>query len=243
MAVATETISAVRSAVPARDGEVVNLCFHGIGAPERALEPDEDQYWIEMAQFEELVAAIKRHPEMRITFDDGNASDVTCALPVLAAENLHASFFVVAGRLDQPGSISRAGVRDLAGHGMTVGSHGMFHRPFRSLDDDELRAELGDATAIISEASGAPVRALACPFGSYDRRVLNAARRHGFDRVYTVDGTVEGASSRQDAWLQCRYTIRRHDTPETIERLARSPRGSRYAFALRTGKTVVKRLR
>ena len=243
MAVAAAPVSATRSDLPAQVGEVVNLCFHGIGAPERALEPDEDQYWIEVAQFEELVAAIKRHPGLRITFDDGNASDVTHALPVLVAESLHASFFVVAGRLDQPGSLSRDGVRDLTRHGMTVGSHGMLHRPFRSLDDGELQTELADAAAIISEASGEPVRQLACPFGSYDRRVLSAAQRHGFDRVYTVDGTVEGASSRQDAWLQCRYTVRRHDTPETIERLASSPRGSRYAFAVRTFKTFVKRLR
>lgn len=222
---------------------IVNLCFHGIGAPERVLEPDEHQYWVEPQQFDELIAAIRRYPAMRITFDDGNASDMTQALPALLAQELTATFFVIAGRLNQPGSLSRADALELVRSGMVVGSHGLLHRPMRSLDDGQLCAELGEASEILSGAIEQPIHQLSCPFGSYDRRVLRAARRHGFSRVYTVDGTVEGASARRGAWLQCRYTIRRHDTAETIERLARSPRGNGYAFAVRTGKTIVKRLR
>lgn len=60
--------------------EVINLCFHGIGTPERTLEPDEEQYWVKTGQFEELVAVIRRYPSMRITFDDRNASDVSSGI-------------------------------------------------------------------------------------------------------------------------------------------------------------------
>ena len=56
--------------------EVLNLCFHGIGTPERALEPDEDLYWVRPEQFDEFLKVIGRYPSVRITFDDGNASDV-----------------------------------------------------------------------------------------------------------------------------------------------------------------------
>jgi peptidoglycan/xylan/chitin deacetylase (PgdA/CDA1 family) len=222
-----------------RPGRVVNLCFHGIGVPERPLEPDEELYWVEVAQFEELLDAVAGFPSMRITFDDGNASDVELALPALLKRNLEAAFFVVAGRLDQVGSLSRPGVLALVDAGMTVGSHGMVHRPWRSLDDLALRSELRDAAEIIAEASSKEVRHVACPFGSYDRRVLTAIRKSGFDRVYTVDG----GAARSDAWLQSRYTIRSVDTPARIRSLAQSPGGGALPEAVRATKSFLKRWR
>jgi peptidoglycan/xylan/chitin deacetylase (PgdA/CDA1 family) len=122
---------------------------------------------------------------------------------------------------------------------MTIGSHGMTHRPWRSLADRELGAELADATKVISSAAGQTIREVACPFGCYDRRVLGAIRRNGFRRVYTVDG----AAARRDAWLQSRYTLRSHHTAADLERLIRAPRGSAFGSAVRTSKTLIKRLR
>ena len=223
-----------------RHGVVINLCFHGIGAPGRPLEPDEDLYWIEPTQFDEFLAVIRTDPRIRITFDDGNASDAEYALPALLRHGLRGNFFVVAGRLDQPGSLSRAEVRELTRAGMSVGSHGLEHRPWRTVSDEDLEAELGQAAEIIGATVGQPVREVACPFGSYDRRVLRAIRRGGFDRVYTADG---GAAARSDAWLQSRYTIRGRDTPAVIERLRSAPQGNGVEPALRSIKGIIKRLR
>jgi peptidoglycan/xylan/chitin deacetylase (PgdA/CDA1 family) len=217
--------------------EIVNVCFHGIGAPGRALEPGEELYWVEEVQFESLLEVISGHPSVRITFDDANASDAALALPALRRRGLKATFFIIAGRLDQPGSLTSAEVRTLVQEGMTVGSHGMRHVPWRSTTDAELGEELGDAAEVIAEAAGQPVRQVACPFGSYDRRVLGAIRRHGFARVYTVDG----GPARSDAWLQSRYTIRATDTLADIERLAHSPRGSALSALVRRGKSLAKR--
>jgi peptidoglycan/xylan/chitin deacetylase (PgdA/CDA1 family) len=220
------------------EAEILNVCFHGIGTPERELEKDEAQYWVDSDRFEALLETISRYP-IRVTFDDGNASDVTHALPALLRHNLSAAFFLIAGRLDQAGSVTRVGARELARSGMLVGSHGLLHRPFRSLRNDALRRELADATRIIAVATEQPVEEVAVPFGSYDRRVLKAMHDHGFTRVYTCDG----GWSRSEAWLQSRYAIRSKDTPATIDRLARSPRGGRFGHAVRTGKTLVKRVR
>lgn len=217
-----------------RPATVLNLCFHGIGAPRRSLEPDEGQYWVGVDRFEELLAAIRRYPSIHITFDDGNASDLEHALPALLRHNLTATFFVVAGRIDQPGSLSSDGIRRLVSSGMAIGSHGLTHRPWRMVDDRELQAEM-NASRLISDVAGLPVEHAACPFGSYDRRVLSALRRHGFTRVYTVD---EG-HARAGEWLQTRYTITNTDSPESIERLT-PPSLSSLA---RRGRTLVKRLR
>jgi peptidoglycan/xylan/chitin deacetylase (PgdA/CDA1 family) len=223
-----------------RDDIVINLCFHGIGEPGRALELDEEQYWIEPEQFEELIAVIRNDPRMRITFDDGNASDAAYALPSLMRVGLRGAFFVVANRLDSPGSLSRAEVRELDRAGMTVGSHGLEHRAWRSVSDQDLHAELADAAEIIAATTGRAIREVACPFGSYDRRVLNEVRRQGFTRVYTVDGW---AAAKPGAWLQSRYTIRRRDTPADIERLQRMPRGTGMEPAVRAIKGIIKRQR
>jgi len=222
-----------------RPNELLNLCFHGVGTPERPLEPDEELYWVEPAQFDEFLAVIGRYPSVRITVDDGNHSDIALVLPTLQRHNLKASFFVISGRLGQPGSLAPAEVRSLVQSGMTVGSHGMRHTPWQSADDEQLREELVDAAVAIADAAGQAVHEVSCPFGSYNRRVLKAARRFGFSRIYTVDG----GPARSDAWLQPRYTVRAADTPADLERRARSPHGTPFATAVRGTKSMVKRWR
>lgn len=224
-----------REAVPAH---VVNLCFHGIGEPGRALEPDEWRYWITLEQFEEILRTIRPFPAVRIMFDDGNRSDATNALPALIRHGLRASFFVVAGRLNSPGSLTDQQLRDLVGAGMTVGSHGMRHRSFRALDDQSLHEETVAASRLLSDAIGKPVDQLALPFGAYDRHVLRSLRRLGLARVYTVDG----GPARSEAWLQSRHVIRSTDGAETLLRLLQRVPARAHA-PLRTAKGALKRWR
>jgi peptidoglycan/xylan/chitin deacetylase (PgdA/CDA1 family) len=221
------------------DRLVTNLCFHGIGTPERVLEPGEELYWVKAAQFEEFLEVASRYPSLRISFDDGNASDAALALPALRRHKLKAAFFVLSGRLDKPGSLTTAEVRSLSRAGMTVGSHGIWHRSWRFTTNQELHEELADAAAIIADAAGCPVHQVAFPFGAYDRRVLNAVRRHGFTRAYTING----GPAKSDAWLQSRYLVRSDDTPADIERRAHSPHGTPLAAAVRVSKSLVKRWR
>ena len=224
----------------ARQSDVINLCFHGIGIPGRPIETNEERYWIGVSQFTEFLRVISGYPQVRLTFDDGNASDTTHALPALLEHDLTATFFVVSARLDTPGSVGASDVRTLVNAGMTIGAHGMFHRPWRGLGSDALRVELVDATAILAEVAHQPIRAAACPFGAYDRRVLSAIRRHGYTRVYTVDGA---AAARDESWLQSRYSVRNTDTPATLERVIRSPRGGALESVVRSAKSFVKRMR
>jgi peptidoglycan/xylan/chitin deacetylase (PgdA/CDA1 family) len=218
---------------------VLNLCFHGIGTPGRELEPGEDRFWIEPHVFEGMLDAVAGDAGVRITFDDGNASDVEVALPALLRRPLDATFFVIAGRCGQPGALSREDVGELARQGMTIGSHGMRHRSWPSVHGEELREELVDAPRLLADAAGRPVHEAACPFGDYDRRVLRELRRAGFARVYTVD---EGAAD-PDAWLQTRYSVRRSDTPERIAALARDPGEGLARELARSVKQAVKRWR
>jgi peptidoglycan/xylan/chitin deacetylase (PgdA/CDA1 family) len=195
-----------------RGGEVINLNFHGIGMPTRSLEPGEEQYWIDRDSFLAILDELNDRTDVRLSFDDGNASDVDVALPALAERGMEADFFVLAGRLGRPGSVDSEGVRSLLAQGMTIGTHGMSHRSWRGLSDRDRRVELLDARQAIADASGATVDTAALPFGQYDRRVLAALR----DLEYRVVYSSDARRARAGTWFQPRYTVRAGDTPTTI---------------------------
>jgi len=166
---------------------VLNVCFHGVGTPARELEPGEAPYWVSEDSFHAILDELASWPSVRISFDDGNASDVQIGLPALVERGLRADFFVLAGRLGTAGSLDRDAVRELRENGMTIGSHGMAHRSWRAMAPSTRDAELVAARARLAEAAGAPVDAAACPLGRYDRRLLADLRRLGYHRVFTSD--------------------------------------------------------
>ena len=190
-------------------------------------------------RFADLLDLVHRYPSTRITFDDGNASDVSLALPALLERRLTADFFIVAGRLGEPGFVNAADVETLAAAGMNIGSHGMRHRSWRGLTAVERREELGKAPAVLQSIVGQPVRDVSVPYGAYDRSLLRALAAHGFRRVYTTDG----GPAHPDSWLQTRYCVRSWDTTDRLEQLLADPRGSAAQAALRVAKRTVKRLR
>jgi peptidoglycan/xylan/chitin deacetylase (PgdA/CDA1 family) len=198
---------------------IINLTFHGIGRHDRPLEPGERDVWVSWDCCLGVLDAVADRTDIAITFDDGNASDVELALPALRSRGLTATFFVVAGRIGTPGFLDRGGVRTLADAGMTIGCHGMRHRPWRRLDDRSLHEELVDARRVLEGIVGRPVTDAACPFGSYDRRVLRGLRRSGYRHVYTSDrGQTEPAD-----WLQARNTVRRGDGADILARISSRP--------------------
>lgn len=190
---------------------VTNICFHGIGSPEARPE-HEAAYWVETDTFRRILDLIAQRPRVRISFDDGFASDVEIALPELRERGLTAAFFPIAGRLGRSGSLDGEDLRRLRDAGMTVGSHGMRHIPWRGLTGPELRTELITARDLIAAEIDLPVTEAACPLGRYDRSVLHALRSTGYTRVYTSDRAL----ARSEGWLQPRFTVRAGDEPSEI---------------------------
>ena len=73
----------------------INLTFHGVGEPKRRLDPAEAEFWLGRRQFESTLDSVAGRSDVRITFDDGNHSDLAYALPALRKRGLTATFFVV----------------------------------------------------------------------------------------------------------------------------------------------------
>jgi peptidoglycan/xylan/chitin deacetylase (PgdA/CDA1 family) len=183
---------------------IVNLTVHGIGPTTRELEPGEDATWVGIHQFEQVLDAVVGRHDVRLTFDDGNASDVEYALPRLLERGLTAEFFVLAGLLGDSGRLNADGVRDLIRAGMTVGSHGWAHRDWRRVNAEQATEEIVDAHRVLAAITGQPVSRVAIPFGSYDRHVLRRLRQARVTRVYTSDG----GRARPGSWLQPRNSLR-----------------------------------
>lgn len=178
------------------------ITFHGIGLPPRSIPRSERNVWVPLEWLDAVLEAMP--PDgVSLAFDDGNFSDVEHALPALARHGRTARFFVLAGQLGDHGRLGTRDVSDLHRAGMTIGSHGLNHRNWRTISDAELRHELSDSRRALSEIVDAPVDEVACPFGSYDRRVLGALRAAGYVRAYTSDG----GSVSTTAWLAARTTI------------------------------------
>lgn len=217
---------------------VFNLNLHGVGEPPRGVDRDEAQVWLSVDALHRALDAAAERSDVRLTFDDGNRSDLEHALPALVERRLTATFFPVADRLGSDGYLDAADLRTLVDAGMTVGSHGLTHADWRRLTDADLRHELRRSRTILEAATGRPVRDAACPFGSYDRRVLRAVRSDGgYARVYTSDG---GAASA-NAWLQARTTLTR--THPSATEAVRPPRRPSPAPIVRGAKRLVKRWR
>jgi peptidoglycan/xylan/chitin deacetylase (PgdA/CDA1 family) len=216
----------------------INLTFHGIGATERRLEPGEADVWVSRDQFVSILDSVKGRDDVRITFDDGNASDLEHALPALRERGLKGTFFVVAGRLGEDHFLDAAGVKELAAAGMEIGCHGMRHRPWRRLGEAELREELVEAKTRLEHVLERPITRAACPFGSYDRRVLRVVREAGYEQVFTSDR----GSARHDAFLQARTSVGPSDDTSLLGSIEALENPS-YKALPRRAKLAVKRWR
>jgi peptidoglycan/xylan/chitin deacetylase (PgdA/CDA1 family) len=200
---------------------LVILNFHGVGSIPREVIEEERVCWLELDHFESVLDLAAQQAHVRITVDDGNASDFELILPALLKRRLSATFFICSGRLDQPTFLSRSQVRALIANGMRVGSHGADHVPWRRLPPSQLVDEIEGSKRALEAVCGTPILDAACPLGAYDRRVLAALRSAGYRHVYTSDG----GTASEDDWIRARTTVIRTTPPEYLRRLVRSGTG------------------
>ena len=142
-----------------------------------------------------------------ITFDDGYRGVLEVAAPLLAERGLPATIFVPTGHLgernrwddlsDPAFAIVRADeLLALEALGVAVESHGHGHISYASSAALDIRADLDESTAVLSEALGRRPRYLAYPFGPCTHASQNVARLRGYEAAFTIDMRHAG----QFAW-------------------------------------------
>ena len=148
-----------------------------------------------------------------LTFDDAYSDLVQTALPILREHRFKATLFPVSqyiggastwdAGLGYPSRplMSETEILHAMQGGITIGSHTRTHRNLRQLPDAELRRELELSRNELVRLTGGPVRSLAYPFGSENRRV-----RAGASKFYDL---AFGCRSGLNAWASNRRRLRR----------------------------------
>ena len=211
------------------------LNFHGIGTPHEGVGPDEVRYWVTRDQFLDTLDRAQAHSArghlVRITFDDGNGSDLDIAAPALRDRGLSGDFFVLTGRLGHPRYLSEQDIQTLHAQGMRIGLHGRDHVDWRKADDAQLKAETITARDMLAQIVGQRIDTVGVPFGAYNTRVVKRLRHAGFREIYTSDGGL----ILENRLLRHRTSIQGHMDGGRIEAIlaGREPLGRKINRALK----------
>jgi peptidoglycan/xylan/chitin deacetylase (PgdA/CDA1 family) len=134
-----------------------------------------------------------------ISFDDGYASLLESAVPLLHRAGFGATAFVVTGRLggsnawDEGPSfplLSADGVRELAAAGIEIGSHTATHPHLAGASPHQLAAEVSQSRSSLRQLLGIEVRGFAYPYGSMDEAARRAVRDAGYDYACAVEASL-----------------------------------------------------
>jgi peptidoglycan/xylan/chitin deacetylase (PgdA/CDA1 family) len=136
------------------------------------------------------------HPAaISYTFDDGLQDQFTIAVPMLEARGMHATFYIIAGKVvdteaqvaaKRPGdwgTVTWTRLREVAAHGHEIGSHSWSHPNLPKLDDPALAFEIAHADEVLAQQIGKFPLTIAYPGNSADDRVQTfALKTHLADR-------------------------------------------------------------
>lgn len=177
------------------------LCYHSVGTPEWGVNDVSPRRFARQAELALAdgwrfvpateLATDPGEGKLAVTFDDGIASVLHNAAPILREYRIPWTMFAVTGWTDGdhewgPGTV--LGWRDLerlAGDGVEIGSHSVSHPDFGRLDPVRAADELGASRRTIEDRIGVPVTSFAIPFGQSGNWTA-AAQAAATDAGYTA---------------------------------------------------------
>ncbi len=122
-----------------------------------------------------------------ITFDDGDITNFTQALPILTARAMVAEFYVISDAIGIPEKMDVAQLRAAAEAGMRIQSHGKTHRFLSDLGREALEHELLASKQRLQSELGNTVDTLSLPGGRGSEQVIATARALGYKMICTSE--------------------------------------------------------
>ena len=232
------------------------LCYHAVSPTwpaELSVTPDQLTAQVEFLAkrgyrgitFSDAVLGETGDKTVAITFDDGYASTLKLARPILDRFEMPATVFVPTdfiggGPMAWPGIDQWMGgeheselmpmswdeVRELADGGWEIGSHTKSHPHLPEIPDDRLDEELAESRRTCERMLDRRCFSLAYPYGDYDERVIASAARAGYATAATLPSRVHPtrplAWPRVGVYNQDGMAVFRVKVSETVGRLRRS---------------------
>jgi peptidoglycan/xylan/chitin deacetylase (PgdA/CDA1 family) len=212
--------------------------YHRIGEADR--QPDDDVYTVALENFAEQLRILDHcgcaavtmaqagpsagPPLVALTFDDGFASDLHAAAPLLAAHGRQATYFLSPALVGRPGYLTWDEARELSRLGHEIGAHGWDHRNLDRLTETELRRDVRESRREIEARVGRECLSLSLPNGAGGKREVAIAREEGFRHVAgSVPRRILKVSPSRPL---PRIAVRRADTPRVLRAIVEQRRGA-----------------
>ncbi len=189
-------------------GNIPVLMYHFVGTERMARESKnfvsrksfENQMWflhtfgyrvISLPEYEAVLKGERkpRGRELVITFDDGNVTFETDAMPALEKYKFPVTMFLVSENVKtgELGSMREETIKKLAQNSwLDFQGHTRTHPHLSLLSEEEIRAELEGSKADLEAMLGHKVIYLAYPSGDIDDRVLKEAEKAGYHLAFTT---------------------------------------------------------
>lgn len=165
------------------------LMYHNIAGNTARIDFNEwsPVYDVAATDFENQMTQIAESDhQVELTFDDGYASMVESVLPMVQNDpSLRCHCFVTTDAIGRAGMLTAPELRQLAEHGVQIGTHSHTHTFLQNLSAHGLQDEILQPKNILEQVIGSAVTSMSLPGGRYDQRTLQFAAKVGYHQVYT----------------------------------------------------------
>lgn len=120
-----------------------------------------------------------------LSFDDGYKDNYTTVLPLLQKYNAKGTFSIIPRMIGKEIYMNDEEIRKMISAGMEIGSHTNSHNPLAIIDPKYLEWEIGASKTILEKRFPIIIKTLAYPNGSYDKNVIEAMKRYGYEQALT----------------------------------------------------------
>ena len=163
--------------------------------------------WLRLAGYrviglDEAVAALRENSRLGeknvvLTFDDAYENFYENAFPILTELGYPATVYAIAGMVGKkadwlaadghatPRLMNAVQLREVQAAGITVGSHSFHHIRLAEQDRKTIDAETVDSKAALEDILGTAVEHFCYPYGSHDRRCVEAVKAAGYATATT----------------------------------------------------------
>lgn len=112
-----------------------------------------------------------------ITFDDGNYSDYSIALPILNKYGFVATFFVTVNWITTKNYLDWSHIKEMIAYGMSIQSHSLTHSYLTDLSKGDLFRDLSESKNILEEKLNIPVKFLSIPGGGFFKKCFKNVKK------------------------------------------------------------------